>query len=66
MDLLTKRFHLVWPWPVGLALAWLAYRALAMLFAGFSPAWLAHALVIVGLGIGFALLIHFGFRAAER
>ena len=64
--MLTKRFHLVWPWPVGIGLAFLAWRALAFVFAGFSPSWLAHALVIVGLGIGFAFLIRYGFRAAER
>ena len=52
-----KRFLLSWEFPIGIVLAILSFHALSEVMAGFRPAWLAHLLVAIGLGIGFAILL---------
>lgn len=59
----ASRFLLSWELPGGIVLALFAFEGLSEVMAGFRPAWLAHLLVVIGIGIGFAnLLRHFTVR----
>jgi hypothetical protein len=54
-----QRFLLSWEFPIGIVLAMLAFHGLSEVMAGFRPAWLAHLLVTIGIGIGFAILVRY-------
>ena len=60
-----RRLLLSWVLPVGAVLAILMFHGLSETLAGFRPAWLAHALLIVAIGIGFAVLLMKFVKATE-
>lgn len=46
-----------WELPIGSLAAALLFHGLCLVMAGFRPSWLAHGLLLVAIGIGFAVLL---------
>ena len=46
-----------WELPVGSLAAALVFHGLCLAMAGFRPSWLAHGMLLVAIGIGFAVLL---------
>ena len=53
-----QRFLLSWELPIGILAAILVFHGLCHVMAGIRPAWLAHLIVIIGIGVGLAVLVH--------